>query len=171
MKKLGGIIVTMIGILFIVLSIIFGVIAEFKYERDIQSYWNLAVKASTVPKKAENIDRFVMALEDCQFEGKYNALFLKTPDNSFDENLIALKTLQQRLNDIQNMDISSFEYQKAIEQITEQEMGNASAMRSIFHGIWYKNNYFFLWDWICGIQVIFSLWVIAMGGFYWNKNS
>ena len=168
--KASGIILTILGSLFIILTIIFAVSAEYKYERDIESYWSLADKASTVPKKAENINNFVNALGQCHFERQHNALFLKTLNNSYDENIIAVKTLQQRLNEIQEMDVSSFEYQKAIEQITAQEMGSAYSMLCVFHGIWYKEYYFLLWDWICGIQVISSICIIVFGAILWCKS-
>jgi uncharacterized membrane protein len=52
------------------------------------------------------------------------------------------------------MDVSSFEYQTAIQQITDQEQGGASPMLSVFEGIWWKTNYFLLWDWVGAVFVV-----------------
>lgn len=134
--------------------------SNYRYERDIASYWNLADKSSTISQKAEYMDKFVTALETSGLRGRYNALIMQTPDNSFDSNLVALKTLQSRLHQIQTMDLSSFEYQTAIQQITAQEQGEAGRMLDVFRGVWYQEHYFMLWDWVGGIQI--GIMLVAM---------
>lgn len=166
MKSLG-IFLTIFSSLAIIMSIIFTVISNYRYENEIGSYWSLADKSSTVIKKSENIDKFVDALESSGLNGKYNAIYLKTPDNSFDMNFEALKTLQQRLREIKNMDVTSFEYNTAIDQITAQEQGEANELISIFKGIWYKENYILLWDWIAFSQIVFFLAVFILGLIFW----
>lgn len=99
-------------------------------------------------KKAEYIDKFVNALNNSDFKNKYNAISLCTDNNSFNYNFESLKSLQQRLHEISNMDIKSFEYQTAIQQITAQEQGEAKEMLSVFQGIWWKEHHLLLWDWI-----------------------
>lgn len=146
------------------------IISDYQYETKIQSYWELADKASTIEKKSEYIDKFVKALEDSKLNGKYNAIFLTTPDNSFDANLEMLKTLQTRLHEIQLMDIKSFEYQTAIQQITQQEQGEALNMLAIFHSIWLKDNYILLWDWIFIIEILIILVLIASIIFLWLES-
>jgi hypothetical protein len=94
--------------------------------------------------------------------GRYNAIFLKTPDNSFDENLIAIKTLQSRLKEISLMDVKSFEYQTAIQQITAQEQGEAQPMLQTFKQTWYLVHYPYLWNWIAVVQIIF----VVIGGLF-----
>ena len=61
------------------------------------------------------------------------------------------------------MNVASFEYQTAIQQITAQEQGEAQAMLEVFSGIWWKNNYIFLWDWIAAVEVFFCIFLIAVG--------
>jgi len=162
MKTLG-IFLTIIGILFIGLTISTGILGHYHFEKDFLSYWDLADKSSTIVKKSEYLDKFVEALEKGRFEGKYNALLLTTPDNSFDQNFEALKSLQQRLHEIKGMNVSSFEYQTAMQQITGQEQGEAFLMIKVFRGIWWKENHLLLWNWICGVQVIVSCIILIVG--------
>ena len=168
-----GIISISIGALWLVVMIFFATIGNYHYERDYESYWNLAEKASTIQQKAVYMDKFVAGFKGKGFEGDYNAVFFKTPDNSFDKNLEALQSLKTRLDEIQKMNVASFEYQTAIQQITAQEQGEAQAMLDVFSGIWWKNNYLFLWDWVAGLEVIFCIFLIGFGlvrmGGGWKK--
>jgi hypothetical protein len=162
MKVIGIILIVLAVILFVgdIWNAIYG---NYQYENQILSYWNLADKASTIPKKSEYVDKFVQTLESSGLYGKYNAVFLQTPDNSFDRNLEALKSLQIRLHEIQTMDITSFQYQTAIQQITAQEQGEATKMLDVFWGIWWKENHLFLWKWVLLINII-SIILLAGGG-------
>jgi len=162
MKK-SGIFLTIAGTLLIILNIIFESVSDFKYENEIGSHWNLAEKSSTIDKKSEHIDKFVIALENSNLKGKHNAIFLKTQDNSFDSNLEALKSLQIRLHEIEKMDVSTFEYQTAIQQITQQEMNEAGSMLNIFKSIWMKENFTLLWNWIGTLQILFSIILLILG--------
>ena len=162
MKKQGFLFLT-IGISWLIVMIIFTVIGDYKYERDCESYWNLSEKASTIQQKATYVDKFVSSLKGKGMEGDYNAIFLKTPDNSFDKNFEALQSLKTRLDEIQKMNIASFEYQTAIQQITAQEQGEAQSMLDVFSGIWWKNNYIFVWDWVGGIEIVFCIILIIVG--------
>ena len=158
MKAAWGIVAGLFTVLFLLQAASY-VIADYQYERDIASYWNLADKASTLEQKAAYIDQFVAKLEsNSKLAGSYDALWMKTPDNSFDANLAALKSLQSRLHEVQTMDVQSFAYQTAIQQITAQEQGEAKQMLSTFHGVWTKENWFTVWDWpgIC-LTLLFGL--------------
>jgi len=126
--KTFGAVLTIVCIIVLILNIFNGIYGNYEYEKKYESYWNLAVKASTIPQKAEYVDQFVAKIESAGMEGEYDAVFMNTPDNSFDYNLLALKSLQLRLKDIQDMNITSFEYQTAIQQITGQEQDEAIAM-------------------------------------------
>ena len=170
MKKLG-VFLTLIGSVLIILSIVGGIVGSYQYENSFKSYWDLADKASTVIKKSENIDKFVNALEKGGFEGEYNAVFLTTPNNAFNQNFEALKTLQQRLHEIQKMDVTSFEYQTAMQQITGQEQGEANEMLSIFKGIWWKQNYFLLWNWIAWVQILGCISAVITGIVIWGNQT
>lgn len=123
------------------------VYANYVYERDIHSFWALAEKSSTIPAKATYVDSFVRAYKASHASG-YNALILKTPNQSIDANLAAVETLQHRLDEVQGMDVTSFAYQTAIQQITEQEQGEASNLLAVLKGGWFLCNYWYLWDWL-----------------------
>jgi hypothetical protein len=136
---------------------------HYEYSKEISSNWDLADKSSTIAEKSRYIDKFVMALEQSGLKGKYNAIIFPTPNNSFDANLKALKSLQSRLQEIQTMDVTSFQYQTAIQQITAQEQGEAQDMLSVFSGIWLKEKNILLWDWIMGLVVTLSLICLCVG--------
>lgn len=120
--------------------------ASYDWNNNYQSYWDLGVKASTIEQKSEYIDKFVNAVNQPKLKGVNDALFFPTPNNNFDQNLIALQSLQGRLHDIQKMDPSSFQYQSAIQQITSQEQDEATDMLSVIHGSWLKVNHPILWN-------------------------
>ena len=144
-------------------NIVSEILGAYQYNRQIGSFWNLAEKASTIVQKSEYIDKFVDAIKNAGMNDDYNAIILKTPDNSFNENFKALISLQGRLHDIQKMDIQSFAYQTAIQQITAQEQGEAKNMLEVFWGIWWKTHHFFLWNWVAFLNYIFVIIVGIFG--------
>ena len=125
--------------------------ANYEYNNTIGSYWDLSVKASTLQQKSTYLDQYVAALSDQSKFSSHNAIIFPTPNNSYEQNMVALKSLQGRMHQIQGMDEQSFAYQTAIQQITAQEQGEAAALTSTFEGCWYLSNYPTLWDWIDGI--------------------
>lgn len=142
--------------------------ASWEYEQSIGCHWSLADKSSTIPAKAEHLDKFATALERQNLSGKHNAIIYPTADNSFDANLTALKTLQTRLHEIEGMPVESFQYQTAIQQITQQEQGEASAMLDVFSGTWLLERHFFLWDWVGFLSGVgcFVLLILAVVFFF-----
>lgn len=162
-KRKNGLRFIIVSTLVILYQIIFGVVCNYKYEQTISSDWTLAEKASTIKQKSDYIDKFIVDLQNSNLSGKYDAIWLQTPNNSFDKNFEAIKSLQSRLHDIQNMDITSFPYQSAIQQITAQEQGEARDMLSVFKGVWIKDNYFILWDWICATTAVFFSILLIIG--------
>jgi hypothetical protein len=130
-----------------VIWIVYEVRANYDYDNTIGSYWSLGIKASTLQQKSTYLDQYVAALEAQHLEGMNDAVFLKTPDNSFDQNMVALKSLQGRMHQIQGMDEQSFAYQTAMQQITAQEQGQAEHLTSNFSGCWYLRNNSLLWGW------------------------
>lgn len=131
--------------LFDVAFIVDDVHADYVYDNTIGSYWELSVKASTLEQKSTYLNSFVAALDSAHLSG-HNALIFETPDNDYDQNLIALKSLQQRMVEIKGMDVKSFEYQQAIAQITAQEQGEADRLLGVFRGVWYKQYHPLVWN-------------------------
>lgn len=145
----------LIAFMWLIVAVVLGVLiyngamCSYNYNRTIGDWWSLGIKASTIQKKIEYIDKFVAGLDEAKLSGEYNSLFFKTPNESFDDNYQALKSLQSRLHEIEKMDVSSFQYQTAIQQITAQEQDEAGAMLTVFQGIWIKKHYPLFWDiWI-----------------------
>lgn len=136
-----GVVLALIGAAFIVDD----VHADYVYDNTIGSYWELSVKASTLEQKSTYLNSFVAALDTAHLSG-HDALVFETPDNDYDQNLIALKSLQQRMVEIKGMDVKSFEYQQAISQITAQEQGEAEHLLGIFRGVWYKQYHPLVWN-------------------------
>ena len=144
--KTGGILLLVGSIVFSVIWIFVAVGVNAEWQTKIGANWTLADKSSTIAEKSDYINKFVVALEGAKLEGTNDALFFPTPNNSFDLNLKALKTLQARLETIKTMKQDSFEYQTAIQQITAQEQGEAQEMLSVLQGSWYKVNHYLLWN-------------------------
>lgn len=173
-----------IGLGMIVLAIIMmgiqirsGVICSYEFEKNYLQEWQLADKSSTIVAKQQHISEFVKRLESGLAKtndeevvmvskfAPYDAIWLKTSNNSFKSNLIALKTLSTRLNEISTMNPNSFEYNTAISQITSQEQGEAKEMIAIFEGCYALANYKLVWGWIGGLWLCgyLSLGVIGCG--------
>ena len=148
-------------------------VAEFRAENEYSnfagSYWELSDKASTLQQKSTYLDQYVAALKTPGKFAPNNAAIFPTPNNSFDQNMVALLSLQGRMHEIQGMDAQSFAYQTAISQITAQEQGEAHGMTSTFEGCWYLQNHWFLWGWHDGIAwglmglVLVTCLIFAMG--------
>ena len=161
MKLAISIVLTVLSLFLTILMIGKQIVTKYKYEKEYFSYWQLADKSSTIEEKSIYIDRFVIALREAKMEGKNNALILTTPDNSFDYNFKALLSLQIRLKEIKQMDVKSFEYQTAIQQITAQEQGEAENMLNVFSGIYWQTYNFMCWEWVGIVWGIFItiLWI------------
>jgi hypothetical protein len=143
-------------------------IAEFQADNEYSnfagSYWELSDKASTLTQKSSYLDQYVAALETPGKFAANNATIYRTPNNSYEQNMVALKSLQGRMHQIQGMDESSFAYQTAIQQITAQEQGEAHGLTSTFEGCWFLQNHYFLWGWHDGIVwVLLSLILLGSG--------
>lgn len=160
----------LIGIAMVILTVVLGglgirqeILADYEYNNQIGSYWSLSEKASSLTAKADYLDKFVYAVDNAGLSGN-NAIFLKTPNNSVEQNLNALHSLQTRMIEIRGMDVTSFAYQQAISQITAQEQGEAKAMLGEIEGSWYLKNHFWLWDWIDVLRWTF-LTLFGFAGF------
>jgi hypothetical protein len=142
------------GLILAVIGIVSAIAENYTWTRDYYSFWSLADKASSIPAKQQKLEEFYKCLVNGRERGVFasnNAKFLITPDNSFDTNLQALKTLVDRLEEIKQMDPTSFQYNTAIQQITAQEQGEAKAMLGVFEGCYALVNYPIAWEWFGGI--------------------
>jgi len=153
----GKILIGLLGFSLLFAQLYSLVRSQYKFEKTYLQLWSLSDKSSTITAKQKYIGEFVAALEqgfkNNEFS-EYNALFLKTPNNSFIKNLEALKTLSDRLNEIKGMNPNSFEYNTAIQQITAQEQGEAQSMIYTFSRCYTLSNYPIIWSWIGGLLCI-----------------
>lgn len=161
--KLAAWNLTIITFVLIAWSITAEVLADYDYENTIGSYWSLADKASSLNAKADYLNQFVAAVEAAHLDGN-DALFLKTPDNSIEQNMLALHSLQSRMNEIRGMDVTSFAYQQAIQQITAQEQGEAKALLGVIEGKWYLDHHILLWDWIDVLKWLGLVFIALVSG-------
>lgn len=147
------------------------IVASYQFERQYGYSWNLADKSSTIEAKAEYIGLFVAMLNSNSTDfAENNVQWMTTPDNSFKMNLMALQTLNSRLQEIMKMDVKSFEYQTAIQQITQQEQGEASKLINTIYGCWVKNKHPVVWEWFEFVWI--SIWIslISVGSVMWLIN-
>lgn len=164
MTKLLGIVVALIGVGGIAGLIITTIQANYEWDTQYGSQWSLGVKASTIAQKAEYVDNFVETLDKSGLSGTNNALFWQTPDNSFDENMKALKSLQKRLHDIQGMNENDFAYQSAIQQITAQEQDDNTKVIYELEGSWWKVHHPVLWNPFYGTGLFMALVMLVFVG-------
>lgn len=138
------------------------IVSDYRFEKQYLYAWNLADKSSTIEAKAKYISEFVGVIQSNKTDfSAYNAMWMETPDNSFENNLEALVTLKNRLAEIQKMDVKSFEYQTAIQQITAQEQGEATKLITTIKECWIKEKYISVWNWVAAIWTIST---VVFGG-------
>jgi hypothetical protein len=132
MKTKIGIIMMTTALIMLITNIYQAIMANYLYTKNYLYAWNLADKSSTINAKALYVSQFVSSIESNKHDfAQYNAQFLFTKDNSLQYNIEALKTLNNRLNQIMSMDIKSFEYQTAIQQITQLKI---CSIRTVIRG-------------------------------------
>jgi len=158
-KLMTGISLLLLASLFCIISIGQCITAKLKWDNDVGYLWNMADKSSTLAGKSKYINEFIIALKDLPHE-ENAAIFWKTRDNNFDLNLQALQTLGNRLHEVQKLDINSFAYQTAIQQITEQEQGEAAEMVGTLRGAWVLNQYW--WAFNTVIIWVWAIWFVAL---------
>ena len=164
-RQIIGSLIMLVVFIVIIVLVIMGFQANWKWQNDYFNYWQLSDKASTISQKSEYVDKFVGALENSGLQGQNSHLIWKTNNSSFDQNMLALKSLQSRLQEIKTLDQNSFAYQTAIQQITEQEQGQADEMLGVIESCWWRVHYYYFWNgWILfGIIGVLFLFAIIRG--------
>lgn len=162
--KIIGTILLMLGIGLGVTFIWSAIYANYQWTNEVESNWSLADKTSTLKAKSEYIDKFILALRNGNLADN-DALIYKTANNNCENNVKAVETLKQRLDEISGMDVTSFQYQQAIQQITEQEQGQATEMMSSLSGCWYKTYHYYLWNIFTSFGMLLLPIVLIIIGF------
>lgn len=140
--------------------------ADYLYSRQIGSYWELSVKASSLDAKTAYLDKYVAALQSATL-ANHDAIIFKTPNNSLEQNMHALLSLQKRMHEIEKMDVTSFQYQQAMMQITGQEQDEAGDMIGTLQECWTLRHFPVAWNWIGGMLVTLGLLGSAVTGALW----
>lgn len=164
MKKTIGVILILVAVGIAVFGIWALIHSNYEWENSVLSNWSLSDKSSTLQAKSEYMDKFVSALRNGNLADN-DALIYKTADNNCDNNVKAVETLRDRLNQIKGMDESSFQYQQAIQQITAQEQGESKELISTLNGCWMKTHHYFIWNIFACLGVFLSIFVIGFLGF------
>ena len=165
--KIIGTFLTLLGIFLLFMFVRGEVLSQYSWENKYNNLWELADKSSTISAKQKYIADYVAALKSGNEKGEFashNAIWLKTPNNSFAANMQALETLSNRLAEISTMDATSFQYNTAIQQITQQEQGEAGNMIHVLYGCYLLNNFILNWAWIALTTFLVSIPLILIGG-------
>lgn len=163
MKILGTFLIV-IGLGTAVAWIWTGLYAGYEWDNQVLSNWTLSDKSSTLEAKSGYMDKFVQALQSSNLADN-DALIYKTADNNCANNITAVSTLRDRLNQIKGMDESSFQYQQAIQQITAQEQGESDKLIGTLNGCWMKTHHYILWNgWFDVIGFLVVIGSILLGG-------
>lgn len=163
MKKHAiGFILIIIALSLVIIQAIAAIRKNYDWSKNYGSYWSLADKSSSLPAKSNYVAEFIEKLESGDF-AEHDAAVFPTPDNSFKENLNAVKTLLQRLKEIEGMDPQSFQYNTAIQQITAQEQGEAGKMLTVLRGCFVKENYPIIWDWWALLYTLGACAILFIG--------
>lgn len=158
MRYTSGVCLLIIGIVLLGTLIFQSVKEYYDFKTNYKSYWELSDRSSTLQAKEQYISKFIEQIENNKDKfAEYNAVIFKTPQSSFKNNLKAVETLRDRLISIQGMNETDFAYQTAIQQITEQEQGEAQSMLRDIEGAFILKSYPLIWGWYGIISVLASL--------------
>lgn len=164
-QLVGRVLLSVGGGLGLLLMVMY-ILADHQFERQYAYLWDAALKSSTVSAKQQLLVQFRDTLQAGAEKGDFaqnNALFLKTPDDSFETNMAALGNLIEWLAESQKMSPASFEYHATIQQIAAQERNVAIAVLPVLRGCYYRNNWPMVWGGR-GILVLFICVFSAMVG-------
>lgn len=149
--------------IFCAVSISQCVSASMEWNERVGYAWDMADKSSTLTEKSKYIDEYISRLKDVEHE-EYGAIVYKIKSNRYDLNLKALETLGQRLKQVQKLDVNSFAYQTAIQQITAQEQGEAQNMIKVFYNAFILKKYWWAFSTVqAWVWVIFTIVFLVCG--------
>ncbi len=93
-----------------------------EFEREIETHFEFADRASDAITKSMYFDQFIVAIEKHGLiDGSNSKLFKEQPNADLSRNYAVAISLQNRLHDIAQMDPLSEEYQYGLRQLTLQE--------------------------------------------------
>lgn len=123
MKKLitiGGIIIA--GFILLELFCVpFVMYTGYKWNQQVENYFILSDKASTIDKKLEYLKIYKQTLMDKGLNTGESAFFFHTPLTDLSRQMGILDTLISRLESASKLSENSLEYQQALKQISTDE--------------------------------------------------
>ena len=162
MKKIA-IIWLIVLIILIATSVLGTVIANYRYETDLGGYYVRACTAANAKLMNSHLGEVEQAFRDKGWTTGYTVYVFKTPENDLSLIFEQLLDFRARLTSISEMDVQSFEYQKALEEVTD-----ALLMWGRSFNLGHKFYLFLLWNilgtiaGIWGFGVGLTLLIIAM---------
>ena len=112
--------------IFFIISAVNSSYKGYLFDKNIGSYCKLSFDSSDIALKIDYFNKCSDKLNQEWFNG-YGAWWFKKPNNNMNELYKVTDSLNLRLNDIKNVNKTSFEYQKGLEQV-EDELENYMAV-------------------------------------------
>lgn len=100
---------------------LYAIPTNYEYDLSIGSFFELSDKASKLDVKLVYLKQYAAALENAGLDTGQTTVFFPTRETSLEENYRVLSSLVTRMEEISGMEIDSFQYQTAMQQITENE--------------------------------------------------
>lgn len=119
----GGLIVIItlfLGFL-ILIATPFSIYSGYKWNQEVESYFILSEKSSSIEKKTEYLNKYVSILKERGLDSGESVLFFKKPTTDLKNQFEVLTSLQDRMISLNKLDKNSLEYQQALKQITDSE--------------------------------------------------
>ena len=138
----------------IVVILLLGIIAYplvyvYKYKRDYDYALLLADDSSLPRQKADYLKQYIEKVST--IKGKARYIFM-TPNLELDKQIIILKGLVERFEELDKLNASSMAYQQGMYQLTGQEMENVlRRISNIFYNAKLREN---------PINYVFMMWTL-----------
>lgn len=120
---LGGfisLVVLFVGFLFFV-AMPFSIYTGYKWNEQVEDYFQLSDKASSIEKKTEYLNKYVSVLKERGLDSGESVLFFTKPTTDLKNQFEILTSLQNRMIELKKLQPNSLEYQQALKQITDSE--------------------------------------------------
>ena len=141
----------------------------YTYDREAGGYLGLADDASTAPLKLQYLEQYREAVHRL-VTGKDARLVFGTPQTKVAHQFVVLDSLLERVGEVAALDVSSFEYQVAMDQITGQEFtGAIEVTNGLLKGAYLRQGGLLGYLWAIGLfaglagAFLVALWLTWLG--------
>ncbi len=133
-------IIGIISILLFLTGIIFSFYSVYQLDCDINGHWKRSVTSANAELMNEHFGKVIQGFEDKGFTTGHTVWFFKNPGTDLESIYKQLLDFRSRIQVISEMDDSSFEYQKALEEVTE-----SMERQQLSYSLWWCRYYGHLW--------------------------